>query len=137
MGHGGEEQPGIPKVPLRCWNDQHDFKIKELLTKGSYGKVYLAAHQNTGRDLIVKVLPAKMLSICGRRARCVRLDWTGAHMLITCMIWRVCERVSHAVAGPLTRPQLFLLSPDDELRHAPSAAGIHVVTCTGKILCFR
>ena len=45
----------IPSVPLRSWSNQSDFKIKELLTKGSYGKVYLASHVNTGRDLIVKV----------------------------------------------------------------------------------
>ena len=42
-------------VALRSWTDQNDFSIKELLTKGSYGKVYLASHTNTGRDLIVKV----------------------------------------------------------------------------------
>lgn len=42
-------------VALRSWTDQNDFYIKELLTKGSYGKVYLAQHTNTGRDLIVKV----------------------------------------------------------------------------------
>jgi serine/threonine protein kinase len=46
---------GVPAIPLRSWSEQHDFKIKELLTKGSYGKVYLASHVNTGRDLIVKV----------------------------------------------------------------------------------
>lgn len=45
----------ITPVPLREWSTQTDFKIKELLTKGSYGKVYLASHVNTGRDLIVKV----------------------------------------------------------------------------------
>lgn len=50
-----EQASRIPSVALRNWNEQSDFKIKELLTKGSYGKVYLASHVNTGRDLIVKV----------------------------------------------------------------------------------
>ena len=52
----------LTAVPLRSWTNQNDFHIREQLTKGSYGKVYLASHVNTGRDLIVKVRELTLLS---------------------------------------------------------------------------
>jgi serine/threonine protein kinase len=66
----------IVTVPLRAWSTQTDFKIKELLTKGSYGKVYLASHVNTGRDLIVKVRSPSSLTLFLVDRTCTRISVT-------------------------------------------------------------
>ena len=85
---GPATQANLPQValppPLRSWNTQSDFKVsKEPLTKGSYGKVYLAWHHNTAQELIVKVSAygatcSVALVQCLRRIACAPLK-AGQH----------------------------------------------------------
>lgn len=51
-------------VKLLEWSGQNDFTLQDSLAKGTYGQIYLATHNRSGNDFVVKVCLGPLTSAC-------------------------------------------------------------------------
>lgn len=66
-------------VKLLDWAGQNDFTLQDSLAKGTYGQIYLATHNRSGNEFVVKV-----------RFRPLSVGW--------CEVWSA-PRMSHRDAA--------------------------------------